>query len=290
MGLVGEPCRSFWFASKIFLLQAKKIAVVIPVVILWFICASKALKQNLRQTKLNNMKTLIKSAIFGLALAGVAHAMASSYVTENATQNVKTGNMPFTFSQFNSSLGTLSAVDLILASSVPGGSMKATNNEGILMKVDNFTTSLHLLANSTLGLTSYTGTPITITTSPDWNTTIVPGNSNQTFTISGGQSLIGGVPLNKSISSSAFSQYLGSGTVTFNSKIINSITATADDYGINTGSYFSATTMTLRYTYTPASPSPVPEPGQVAASLLLLGGIGGYVFIKRRRKQAVAAA
>jgi hypothetical protein len=27
----------------------------------------------------------------------------------------------------------------------------------------------------------------------------------------------------------------------------------------------------------------VPEPGQVAASLLLLGGIGGYIFIKRRR-------
>ncbi len=47
--------------------------------------------------------------------------------------------------------------------------------------------------------------------------------------------------------------------------------------------------MTLRYTYTPGT-APVPEPGQVAASLLLLGGIGGYVFIKRRRKSAVAAA
>jgi hypothetical protein len=30
-------------------------------------------------------------------------------------------------------------------------------------------------------------------------------------------------------------------------------------------------------------PSAVPEPGQVAASLLLLGGIGGYVFVKRRK-------
>ena len=38
--------------------------------------------------------------------------------------------------------------------------------------------------------------------------------------------------------------------------------------------------------------SAVPEPGQVAASLLLLGGIGGYVFLKRRRiaKSAVATA
>jgi hypothetical protein len=36
----------------------------------------------------------------------------------------------------------------------------------------------------------------------------------------------------------------------------------------------------------------VPEPGQVAASLLLLGGIGGYAFVKRRKaaKSALAAA
>ena len=34
----------------------------------------------------------------------------------------------------------------------------------------------------------------------------------------------------------------------------------------------------------------VPEPGQVAASLLLLGGIGGYVFLKRRKTaQGVSA-
>ena len=39
-------------------------------------------------------------------------------------------------------------------------------------------------------------------------------------------------------------------------------------------------------------PSAVPEPGQVAASLLLLSGIGGYVFLKRRKaaKSALAAA
>jgi hypothetical protein len=35
---------------------------------------------------------------------------------------------------------------------------------------------------------------------------------------------------------------------------------------------------TIRFSYTAA----VPEPGQVAASLLLIGGIGGYVFLKRR--------
>ena len=34
----------------------------------------------------------------------------------------------------------------------------------------------------------------------------------------------------------------------------------------------------------------VPEPGQVAASLLLLAGIGGYVFVKRRKAAKPALA
>jgi hypothetical protein len=38
-----------------------------------------------------------------------------------------------------------------------------------------------------------------------------------------------------------------------------------------------------------SAPSAVPEPGQVAASLLLLSGIGGYVFVKRRKAAKPAA-
>jgi hypothetical protein len=37
-------------------------------------------------------------------------------------------------------------------------------------------------------------------------------------------------------------------------------------------------------------PAAVPEPGQVAASLLLLAGIGGYVFVKRRKVAKPALA
>ena len=36
--------------------------------------------------------------------------------------------------------------------------------------------------------------------------------------------------------------------------------------------------------------SPVPEPGQIAASLLLLAGIGGYAFLKRRKTGNPATA
>ena len=53
------------------------------------------------------MKTLIKSAIIGLALAGVAQATPSSYVTQNLTQNVSATTSSFTFNQFDSTLGTL---------------------------------------------------------------------------------------------------------------------------------------------------------------------------------------
>jgi hypothetical protein len=34
----------------------------------------------------------------------------------------------------------------------------------------------------------------------------------------------------------------------------------------------------------------VPEPGQVATSLLLLAGIGGYIFLKRRKAAKAATA
>ena len=38
------------------------------------------------------------------------------------------------------------------------------------------------------------------------------------------------------------------------------------------------------------SSSAIPEPGQFAASLLFLSGIGGYVFLKRRKTAKTAPA
>jgi hypothetical protein len=78
----------------------------------------------------------------------------------------------------------------------------------------------------------------------------------------------------------------------------DNITASSStEYPLNSivgiGSVNSATPTTFSPTFSTAytAPSSVPEPGQVAASLLLLGGIGGYVFLKRRKtaKSALAA-
>jgi hypothetical protein len=57
--------------------------------------------------------------------------------------------------------------------------------------------------------------------------------------------------------------------------------------GSATGSY--AGTLTNGETVTVnVGPAGVPEPGQVAASLLLLAGVGGYVFMKRRKVAKMA--
>jgi hypothetical protein len=57
------------------------------------------------------------------------------------------------------------------------------------------------------------------------------------------------------------------------------------------GQYFEFDNVTTSAIYSiDPVPSPVPEPGQVAASLLLLAGIGGYVWMKRRKTAPAAPA
>lgn len=57
------------------------------------------------------------------------------------------------------------------------------------------------------------------------------------------------------------------------------------------GSGFQIVTLAdVNTLYLFAAPTAVPEPGQIAASLLLLGGIAGYILLKRRRKKNPAPA
>lgn len=58
----------------------------------------------------------------------------------------------------------------------------------------------------------------------------------------------------------------------------------SDILGIYNAGLTGQSVTTLGYALEPyTDPTAVPEPGQVAASLLLLGGIGGYAFVKRRK-------
>jgi hypothetical protein len=278
------------------LLQAKKNEKKLALVILSFIfdsnSVSKALKQNLRQTNQIDMKTLIKSAIIGVALAGVAQAVPSSNVTQNATQNVTTNNTSFTFSQFNASFGTLTAVELLINSSIPAGNIAISNSSPTSpVSVDDVTTRFRLTANSTLGITAYSDAYQSLVVDPDVSTPFsISPNASQVFLIDPGQSLLSS-PQTRTSSLTNFSPYIGGGSISFLTNIQNNISTTGASFNVDSTNYYSVTAMTLRYTYTPSGdPSAVPEPGQVAASLLLLGGIGGYIFIKRRRSATPAAA
>ncbi|MEI8292769.1 MAG: PEP-CTERM sorting domain-containing protein [bacterium] len=64
-------------------------------------------------------------------------------------------------------------------------------------------------------------------------------------------------------------------------------TAATDTFTIWGGAYESNYDVGIT---APANAAAVPEPGQVAASLLLLCGIGGYIFLKRRKAARLAVA
>ena len=235
------------------------------------------------------MKNLIKSAIVGLALVGVAQA--ATLDRSDSRSLITSSTSTFTFNKFDTSLGVLSAVNLLITSSTPTGSAEVTNNSPTsIVDVLSIDSRIQILGNATLGLSSgYTGNYTNLDTTPDALFYPINPLSSQTFTVDPGQSLIGSTTVSLSISKGSLSAYQGSGNVSFRALTGITLNTIGSTYSVDSSLYSALTSMTLRYTYTPGT-APVPEPGQVAASLLLLGGIGGYVFIKRRRKQAVAAA
>jgi hypothetical protein len=71
-----------------------------------------------------------------------------------------------------------------------------------------------------------------------------------------------------------------SGNATWSGQTFASMQLT---YGSYVGTLTNGETVTVN-----VGPAGVPEPGQVAASLLLLAGVGGYVFMKRRKAAKMA--
>jgi autotransporter-associated beta strand protein len=146
--------------------------------------------------------------------------------------------------------------------------------------------------NGTLNLAGLDSTPLNFniwslsSLSPETNG-IVPGwataTDNSTWAIAGAT---GGIRLNN-VPLLANTNY----TSLFN---INT-TATNGAGGwsgtIPGGAGFQIVTLAdVNTLYLFAAPTPVPEPGQIAASLLLVGGIAAYFFLKRRRLQKIQPA
>lgn len=236
------------------------------------------------------MKNTFRSLILGFALLGtVAGSSTAATLTFNATRTLQTSNSTFSFSKFNTGLGSLTAVDLLLNSATVSGNITlnaGSEASGTLNSVNG------LIRTWGTGMATSNSTSTRLNFNPTLPFTPAEDTSSS-FALLGGQSLVGS-PLTFSIGSGSWSSYQSSGgtgnTPNFTGRLVlsPSYSSAVDISLLTSGLASSLSSYTLRYTYT--SPSPVPEPGQVAASILLLGGIGGYVFIKRRRKSAAAAA
>ena len=241
------------------------------------------------------MKNPIRSLALGIALFGAASAaMAqSSFLTYNQTASLSSnfsagGN--FTFQKFNQSLGTLTAVDLILNTATGSGSASITSTDATSASV----TSLDMRVGTTSSVLSLINTTyVSVTTTPSLPTTLGAG-ATLTPSVASQSILSSAATYSIADLTSNFQSADGSGlTPVFSSRFGARFLGTFDpDFTptTNFAGLAGSANYSLRYTYTPSGPVPVPEPGQVAASLLLLGGIGAYYFVKRRRKSAPAAA
>jgi hypothetical protein len=235
------------------------------------------------------MKNPVRSLALGIALLGAVTAITTAAtVSFSDSNNATTDGVNFTFSQFDPSLGTLTAVDLIIQSSTLQGDMTFTRTGLAARTYSDVFAELAIDVQS--GFAGYVTSPLSFARTPSGSFTVDGTNTSQLITVTGTtQSLIGGTPITFGINSAFFGAYTGFGTMSFASfLLVGDDNNGSGTININTSNLLSPTTLTLRYTYT-NGPVPIPEPGQVAASLLLLGGIGAYVFLKRRKKPATTA-
>ena len=231
------------------------------------------------------MKILLAS-IFLVAL-GLSYSSAA-LITQTDIQSVDTQNgATFTFNKFNPSLGSLTAIDLVINSSTPAGSTSVTNNHSSSnVTIRYIRSSFEMIDDVSLGYAGYQGSNVNLYTNPlarlPTNFVLAP-LSSQVFTVNPSQSLIGGSAITESISSSSFNSYLGAGTVSFNAVAQVTLNTLGSSYSVDSSLYDPVTSVSLNYTYTPTAP--VPEASQVAASLLGLSF--AVIYLVNRRRSAI---
>jgi hypothetical protein len=237
-------------------------------------------------TRIPKMKKIL-TLIAGISIFAACGASAvPTTITQNTTVSANKDGASFTFNQFDTSLGSLSAVNLIINSSIAGGNFTLNRASAGSTSPATYDGLQMTLDVSDLNGSVFTG-PVTNITATG-NSSIARPSSNL-YLVTGVQSLLSSSPTSVPISSGSWSLYEGLGSVALSAGLTNlPLFTQGRNISVPPDNLFANTSVTLQYTYTPGT-APVPEPGQVAASLLLLGGIGAYVFIKRRKKSAPAA-
>jgi hypothetical protein len=234
------------------------------------------------------MKNPIRSLALGIALTvclGNSAMAASQSFTNQAVAVANSTFVNLTLNQFNPSLGTLTNVQVTINFVALAGNFSVTATTATAANVasdDDPATDIRIRGTG-LGYTQVDTTE-TVTTTPGVPFT-VPGNSEQTFLVSPESILLNN---SQTISAGSFGAYTGTGLVTFQVRSSPDIVVAGGAFTLDAIPFTATANMTVNYTYTPTAA--IPEPGQVAASLLLMGGIGAYYFVKRRRKSVPSAA
>jgi hypothetical protein len=202
---------------------------------------------------------------------------------QTSTWNLNTTSQSFTFNQFDSALGTLTAVDLIFNSATLTGdlTLTATSSSRTISGLGSY------ISVTGTGITNSADTALYTSFGFTGTKTNIP-TTGRFFTINGSQSAVD-APETLSLLNDAptYASFIGGGTFNFGSflsVVPLGTNANTSNLTVTGDTLASVANVTLRYTYTP-TPSGVPEPSQVAASLLVVGGLGIY-FLRRRRKVA----
>jgi hypothetical protein len=221
-----------------------------------------------------------KALLIAALAAGAISTSQAGIIYQTNTQKVTSRGTTFNFNQFDSNLGTLNSVIFSIVSSTDSGAFSVQNTSSQDGKVKLSRDTL-IVTDNQGNNADYSGNNAYYTTSPSSSGagyTIAAGAS-EVFAITD-KSLISGTAVVTDLSAFT-SLYTGSGNVSFLANIAPSVTITSDSGSFSMADIANYTQLDLTYDYTITAA--VPEPSQVAASLLLMAGIAGFLIVRRRQ-------
>ena len=187
----------------------------------------------------------------------------------------------FDVAKFDSSLGTLTGVQVSVVQSTLAGSVDVTNSAVTATNVGTFDSTYYVKGvTSGLGYSTTASTIFDVETTPAWGSVTIAPSNTVTLTVADGQAFSVS-PQN--IAAAYFSTYSsvgGAGVVTFAAKNTQTISTTGSSYSVNSSLAKTATKFAVSYTYSTAAPVPEPR-GVMGISVMALA----WLVLRRRQSR-----